>query len=103
VLEVRSGAVSEWSIDPANYGLAAEPDDLSGGEPAANAERVRAVLEGRQTHGARSAVVLNAAAAVYVSGRATSYADAIAIAADAVDSGKGMRALVALREASNRA
>jgi len=100
VLEVRSGEVSEWSIDPAQYGLAAEPEELSGGEPAANAERVRAVLEGRETHGSRSAVVLNAAAAVYVSGRASTYAEAIAVAADAVDSGKGMRALAALREAS---
>lgn len=103
VLEVRSGAVSEWSIDPAQYGLAAEPDELSGGEPADNAERVRAVLGGRETHGARSAVILNAAAAIYVGGRVHTYAEAIIVAADAVDSGKGLRALTALREASTGA
>ena len=101
VLEIRNGVVSEWSIDPAAHGLAAEPADLSGGEPAHNAERVLAVLEGRDTRGARSAVILNAAAAIYVSGQALSYADGITAAASAVDSGHGLRALAALREASS--
>lgn len=103
VLEVRSGVVSEWSIDPARHGLAAQPEELSGGEPAENAERVTAVLDGRDARGARSAVILNAAAAIYVSGRAITFADAVAAAADAVDTGKGLRALVALREASTAA
>jgi anthranilate phosphoribosyltransferase len=100
VLEVRRGTVSEWTIDPASYGMAASPEELTGGAPADNARRVRAVLEGHETTGARSAVVLNAAAAIYVGGKAATYADAVVVAADAVDTGKGMRALDALREAS---
>jgi anthranilate phosphoribosyltransferase len=100
VLEIRNGAVSEWSIDATQFGLAAEPEELSGGEPMENAERVVAVLDGRDTRGARSAVILNAAAAIYVSGLATTFADGITKAASSVDSGKGMRALAALREAS---
>jgi anthranilate phosphoribosyltransferase len=100
VLEVRNGVVTEWSIEPAHYGLGSSADDLSGGEPAANAARVTAVLDGSDTGGARSAVLLNAAAAIYVSGETTSFADGIAAAARSIDSGSALGALTALREAS---
>ena len=100
VLEIRNGAVSEWSIDATHFGLAAEPDELGGGDPVENAERVIAVLEGVDRRGARSAVVLNAAAAIYVGGSSTTFAQGIEVATDALDSGNGMRALAALREAS---
>jgi anthranilate phosphoribosyltransferase len=100
VLEVRNGSVSEWSIEPAHYDLGSIPGDLSGGEPVANAARVIAVLDGSDRSGALSAVLLNAAAAIYVGGSATSFADGISAAARSIDSGSALRALTALREAS---
>ncbi len=103
VLEIRKGEVSEWSIDPATYGLLAAPGELAGGEPAENAARVTAVLDGSDRSGARSAVLLNAAAAVYVSsvdGSSATYADCLTAAAASIDSGAALRALTALREAS---
>ena len=100
VLEIRNGSVTEWAIDPASYGLAASPGELAGGEPAENAARVTAVLEGSDRSGARSEVLLNAAAAIYVSGIADSFADGVRAAALAIDSGKALRALTAMREAS---
>jgi anthranilate phosphoribosyltransferase len=100
VLEVRRGAVDEWSIDPASYSLAAASDELAGGEPAENAARVMAVLDGSDRKGARSAVVLNAAAAIYVGGAAPSFGEGIRAASISIDSGKALRALIALREAS---
>jgi anthranilate phosphoribosyltransferase len=100
VLEVRNGAVSEWSIDPASYSMAAEPGDLEGGEPAVNAARLIAVLDGSDRGGARSAVLLNAGAAIYVGGVATSFGEGVRAASIAIDSGKALRALAALREAS---
>jgi anthranilate phosphoribosyltransferase len=100
VLEVRRGAVDEWSIDPASYSLAAASDELAGGEPAENAARVTAVLNGSDRKGARSAVVLNAAAAIYVGGAAPSFGEGIRAASISIDSGKALRALIALREAS---
>ncbi len=100
VLEVRNGAVSEWSIEPAHYGLGSIAEELSGGEPAANAARIIAVLDGSDREGALSAVLLNAAAAIYVSGAATSFADGISAAARSIDSGSALGALTALREAS---
>ena len=59
-----------------------------------------AVLDGSDRSGARSAVLLNAAAAIYVSGIADSFAEGLRAAALAIDSGKALRALTALREAS---
>jgi anthranilate phosphoribosyltransferase len=115
VLEIRSGEVREWTIDPAAYGLMSAPEELAGGDPAENAARVTAVLDGSDTGGARSAVVLNAAAAIYVSetgmyasergaeapgGESETYTDAIRAANDAIDAGAALRALTALREAS---
>lgn len=100
VLEVRSGVVSEWTIDPASYSLAAAAEDLAGGEPTQNAARVSGVLDGSDRAGARSAVLLNAAAAIYVGGAVTSFGEGVRAAAIAIDSGKALRALAALREAS---
>jgi anthranilate phosphoribosyltransferase len=100
VLEVRSGVVSEWVIDPARFKLLSAADDLAGGEPAENAARVLAVLDGSDRGGARNAVLLNAAAAIYVGGAVTTYADGVSAAAASIDSGRAMHALTALREAS---
>ena len=100
VLEVRNGAVSEWSIEPAHYNLGSDPDDLTGGEPTANAARVIAVLDGSDPGGALSSVLLNAAAAIYVGGAAASFADGISAARRSIDEGAAIAALIALREAS---
>lgn len=100
VLEVRSGVVSEWMIDPARFNLLSAANDLAGGEPAENAGRVLAVLDGSDKGGARNAVLLNAAAAIYVGGAVTTYADGVSAAAASIDSGRALHALTALREAS---
>jgi anthranilate phosphoribosyltransferase len=100
VLEVRGGAVSEWSIDPARFDLLSAPEDLAGGEPEQNAARVTAVLDGSDQGGARSAVLLNAAAAIYVSDVARTFGDGVRLAAESIDSGAALRGLSKLREAS---
>ncbi len=103
VLEIRSGTISEWTIDPLRYGMGAVEADLVGGSPADNAARLLDVLDGRDKRGGRSAVVLNAAAAIYVSGvsgPAMSFADAVSAATSALDTGRGMQVLGALRAAS---
>jgi len=103
VLEVRSGEIHGWTIEPARLGLEpASESDLAGGTPEENAGVILAVLDGGRRDGARSAVLLNAAAAIYVAGKAPSYEAALAVAEDALDSGKGMRALDALRREEQR-
>src|SRR6185437_1137436 len=94
VQEVQNGAVRSWTIDPERFGLGgAMPEELAGGTPADNASAIVDVLGGRRHGGARSAVLLNAAAAIYVAGSVTSYENALALAQRALDDGRGQDAL----------
>ncbi len=102
VWEVQGGAVRTWELDPADHGLAvADPTALRGGDPPANASRMRRILEcdGDDAPGL-AAVLLNAGAAVYVSGLVRTYAEGVAKAREAVRSGAAREALERLRRAS---
>ena len=99
VIEIREGRISEWTIDPARFGLGVgRAEELAGGAPADNAAAVHAVLTGEAPPTARAAVLLNAAAAVFVSTSGTkSFGDAVDIARAALDAGDGAAALERLR------
>jgi anthranilate phosphoribosyltransferase len=85
--------VRTFSIDPADYGLSpASPDALRGGDAAANAAVVRSVLEG-ETGARRDIVVINAAAALWVGGRAGDLAEGIEKARKSIDSGAALAKL----------
>jgi anthranilate phosphoribosyltransferase len=101
VIEIRSGSAKEWTIDPASFGMPhGRAEELSGGPPAENAAAVLAVLRGDAPPTARAAVVLNAAAAVFVSTRGSaSFGDAVDAVSAALDSGAGLAALERLRKA----
>ena len=98
----------EWKLDPADYGL--RDDDLGalkGGEPAENAERLERLL--RPTSGGRpsddpagrAAVLLNAAAAIYVSTE-ISFDRAVEQADRSLRNGDAAAVLAELRRASPR-
>jgi anthranilate phosphoribosyltransferase len=100
VLEVRDGQLHEWTIDPAVAGYSGvRESDLAGGDPAENAALIETVLRGGGPPAARAAIVLNAAAALYVAGRSDSYAGAVTLAREALHRGAGADALEALRRA----
>lgn len=104
VREVGRGSVTEWVIDPADFGVGqVHADELSGGDPADNARVIEAVLAGQGTNGARAAVLLNAAAALYVSRDDMSYPAAVAATRQAMNAGVGREALDRLRAASQAA
>jgi len=101
VIEVRRGTTTEWTIDPADFGARGiTADDLAGGGPAENAATITDVLAGRGTRGARAAVVLNAGAALYVGGRASTFAAGVGAAEAALDAGGGLAALERMRHAA---
>lgn len=103
VIEVRNGETSHWTIDPAMAGESGIQDsDLAGGGPEENAAVIEAVLSGGGRPGARAAVVLNAAAAIYVGGGVPSYERAVEVARAAMGEGLGRVALERLRRASPR-
>jgi anthranilate phosphoribosyltransferase len=103
MLELRGAELTEWSLDPRDYDVpTAAADELAGGTPRDNAAIITAVLCGEGNSGATNAVVLNAAAAIYVSGRVSSFADAVGVARDALASGAARAALERLRRAAPR-
>lgn len=102
VWEVRGNDVRSWTIEAADYG--ARCDDLArlaGGGPAENAARVETLLRrpGADPAG-RDAVVLNAAAALYVAGVAGTLGAAVERAAAALTDGSAWGVLEALRSIS---
>lgn len=99
VIELREGTVRHWWIDPARYGCGAQAGELRGGSSALNAQIVLSVLEGNGSPGAAAAVILNAAAAIYVSGTVTSFDAAIECARAAIGARAGVAALDRLRAA----
>jgi anthranilate phosphoribosyltransferase len=96
VLALSGGTITEFSIDPADYGLApATADDLRGGAPEENALAVRRVLAGEKgPH--RDIVLLNAGAGLVVAGAVSDLAEGIARAEAALDDGRAHAALDAL-------
>ena len=65
-----------------------------------NAAHIRAVLHGNQGP-LRDIVLLNAAAALLVAGKANSLREGVALAAESIDSGKAKAVLDALVELSH--
>jgi anthranilate phosphoribosyltransferase len=103
VAELQGQSVEEYEVTPEEMDLEIHPrQGLAGGEPPENARLILNVLEGSNRDAARSAVLLNAGAAVYLSGNATSLKDGVAVAAQSVDSGAAREKLEQLRTASNR-
>jgi anthranilate phosphoribosyltransferase len=104
VWEVRDGAVHRWRVQPEQYRLACDQlEHLAGGEPTENAERIERLLAGDGTSAVRCAVLLNAAAALYVAGAAETFGRAAELAEAALRDGAAHAALERLRRAAPRA
>jgi anthranilate phosphoribosyltransferase len=101
VASIKAGNLTSFEITPEDAGLPrARPEDLKGADPAYNAAALTALLEGARTP-YRDIVLMNAAAAFIVAGRASSLKEGVALAADAIDSGKARETLRKLVAVSN--
>ena len=93
VFRVADGEAHEGTLDPAELGFArATVDDLQGGDARSSAEIVRRLLAG-EPGPKRDVVLLNAAAALEVAGRAADLEEGVALAAETIDSGAAAAAL----------
>ena len=100
VIEVRNSTTSRWTIHPEEHGFKKiSQHDLAGSEPKENARIIEKILDGGGPKGARAAIVLNAAAAIYVSGRVASFAEGVSAATKSIDSGQAKSVLERLRQA----
>src|SRR5436190_1445299 len=94
ISECRNGAVNTFYLHPADVGLPkAAAGSLQGGDAHENARIIEAVLAGTQG-AARDVVLLNAGAALFIAGAASSVEEGIAKAARAIDGG-GAKATLA--------
>jgi len=88
VCEVADGVVRRRELDPLDLGVPrCAPEELRGGTPAQNAERIRAVFAGEGDAAARSAIALNAAGAIAAAGHADDLREGLAVANETLDSG----------------
>jgi anthranilate phosphoribosyltransferase len=103
ISECRDGAVNTFYLHPADVGLLkAKPGSLKGGDAAENARIVERVLDGER--GApRDIVLLNAGAALFIAGAASSVDEGILHASRAIDRGDARQTLRQLVEVSNQA
>ena len=101
VCEVRDGSVRAYEITPEELGVARHPiEALAGGDARANATIAREVLQGG--NGAKhDVVVANAGAALYVAGAAHSIREGVALAKEAIASGRAYAKLQQLVSESN--
>ena len=103
VAELKGGEVETYRIAPEDFGIErASPEELAGRDAQGNAEIARALLQAEEEGARRDIVVLNAAAGIYVAGRAKSIDSAIGMAERSIDSGRAHEKLLALIEASRQ-
>jgi anthranilate phosphoribosyltransferase len=87
VAELKHDFITEYTIEPKQFGLDVAPiEAIQVKDPAESKARVEAVLA-NEAGPSRDVVVLNSAAALYVSGVAGSLWDGVALARDAIASG----------------
>ncbi|MEZ5816693.1 MAG: anthranilate phosphoribosyltransferase [Hyphomicrobiaceae bacterium] len=101
VAELKDGRIEVFEVTPLDAGLApAKLSDLKGGDAPTNARAIRAVLAG-ETGPFRDIVLLNAAAALVVAGKASNLPNGVELAARSIESGAAARALERLVAVSN--
>lgn len=102
VSELKGGKISTYEISPEDFGLKrASINELQGGDASENADLARMILKGKLIGPKREIIVLNAAAGIYVAGKADTIADGIKIAEMSIDSGAAYKKLTGLIEASD--
>ena len=99
----KGGEYRMDEITPEAVGLKrGNAGDLLGGTPAENAAITRAILEGKEKGAKRDAAVINAAAALFVAGKAESLKKAVELAEEVIDSGKALAKLEQFITLSNK-
>jgi anthranilate phosphoribosyltransferase len=101
VAELTEAGLTRSTVTPEQLGLErADPASLAGGEPSENAVVIERILDGEQG-GRRTAVVMNAAAAIFVGGTVASLEEGVRMAEASIDSGAAAASLQLLRDVSN--
>ena len=93
VVEVRSGEITSWTVEPEAVGLErSDPAHLSGASPRENAEITLSILSGNRGP-QRDLAVLNAGATIMLAGESSDLEASVRSAERAIDSGSAQTVL----------
>ncbi len=100
--EIRGREITYYEVSPEDFGMKrCALQDIAGGSPEFNAGVIRNIFSGADQGPRRNFLVLNNAATLYVSGKASSIRDGIDLSRSLLDSGAATRKLEELVEKSN--
>lgn len=103
VCEIRDGWFQSYEITPEQFGYTrCDKSELTGGSPEENAAITRAILNGEERGAKRCAVCLNAGAAIYIAGKASSMEEGVRIAERIIDEGLAAKKLEQFIEESHK-
>ncbi|MCP4400969.1 MAG: anthranilate phosphoribosyltransferase [bacterium] len=97
VAELKNGEITEFDIEPADFGLSSSSASIVGGDAAENAGIARDILQGLKGVG-RDVILANSAASLYLAGKAGDVREGAKIAAESLDSGAAWEKLHALSD-----
>jgi anthranilate phosphoribosyltransferase len=94
VTEVSGGELKSYTLTPEEVGLRRyRRDDMLGGDGQENAQTLREILAGAIQGAKRDVVLLNAAAGLYISDKASSVKEGVNLARNLIDNGKALEKL----------
>jgi anthranilate phosphoribosyltransferase len=100
--ELNNGIITSYEIAPEDFGMSrCTLEEIATGTPEENATMIRDVFSGKDKGPRRDAVVMNAAGALMIGEKASSFAEGIKLANEIIDSGAAQNKLQQLITASN--
>lgn len=103
VCEFNNGEYQTYTITPEDFGFhRCRKEDLQGGTPEENAKITRDILTGTDKGPRAQTAIMNAGAALYVGGKASSIAAGVKLAQELIESGAAIAALDKFIAESNK-
>ena len=103
VAELNNGEISQYTLTPADFGLANYSlEQLAGEGPEYNAKASRAILAGNGTDAHNAAIIVNVAALLYLTNKADDFKSAALHVKNVLQSGQALSTLNAIVEQSNK-
>lgn len=103
VAEVIDGQITEYAVTPEEVGLKrCKIEDIPPGDPGYNARTIRDIFEGKERGPKRDVVILNAAGAFVVGGKAPNLKEGVRYAQEVVDDGRALKKLEELVRVSQQ-
>ncbi len=98
VSEIEKGKIKEYTLTPEEFGInRSSLKEIKGGSPEENASDILEIIDGKLTGAKLDIILLNSAAAIYVSGVADSMLDGIECAQKSIADGSAKNKLSALK------